>query len=129
MAVTTVSRADQRVRFRPSYERTIKRNRHMIHPPILAKGGEDWSKVLVSSHLFRPSDHSDSPIFQSWYKVPSDQRDDVGTIVSNCLLTRCGRCNALRTNPVFVAYLSQPEMPAASDPHREVWCAVRGAGS
>ncbi|KAJ7876476.1 hypothetical protein B0H14DRAFT_2568190 [Mycena olivaceomarginata] len=42
-------------------------------------------------------------------------------VINETTLGLCGRCNALRTNLVLVTYLSQPEMPAASDPHREVW--------
>ncbi|KAJ7797873.1 hypothetical protein B0H14DRAFT_2618470 [Mycena olivaceomarginata] len=45
MAVTTVSRAAQRVRFLSNYERTITVYRNKIRTPFLAKGGEDWPKV------------------------------------------------------------------------------------
>ncbi|KAJ7301993.1 hypothetical protein DFH08DRAFT_826990 [Mycena albidolilacea] len=51
MAVTTVSRADQRVRFLPNHERTITGNRHIIRTPFRAKGGEDWFQVSNETTL------------------------------------------------------------------------------
>jgi hypothetical protein len=60
MAVTTLSRTDQCVHIPPNHEITTSGYRHKIYAPFVAQGTEDRPEVLVSSHLFRPSDHSDS---------------------------------------------------------------------
>jgi hypothetical protein len=58
VAVTTVSRADQLVRFLPNlYERTITSYRHKIRTPFLAKGGEDWPKVHICFALLIAATH------------------------------------------------------------------------
>jgi hypothetical protein len=79
MAVTTVSRASQRVRFLSNYERTITVYRNKIRTPFHAKGGEDWP-IPVSSHLFSLLITAAHRYFNPGARFQGSQQDDVGIV-------------------------------------------------